>query len=199
MTLPKTEYFVQVQRHKTIRYGSTQYYEDYVTIPAHISKALELEPKQVLKCILNGNGTSFVMVKASEKPALNKMRYEEWLDRIRKHAPPVTGPWKAYAQIRREGGISLAAAPSVWVKLAEKEIGLKRARDPHSHQMMWALDNHEEFSALTEHSQDSHIRSGDPPTATDKQITLLSFDQAATKRIQSEQSSRGNRTAQRRR
>jgi hypothetical protein len=138
MKEPVAEYYVQVQRRKTIKYGPTQHYQDSVTIPAHVSEALKLQPKEILKCILNGNGHSLTYTKVTEKPSSRKMRYEDWRDIVNK-VTPIAGEWKTYEQIRREGNIPIKTAPAYWVKLAEDDIGLIRKRDTRTNRILWAL------------------------------------------------------------
>jgi hypothetical protein len=131
------EYYVQVQRRKTIKYGPTQHYQDSVTIPAHVSEALKLLPKQILKCVLNANGNSLTYTKVTEKPSSRRMRYEDWRERIKAFTPQAN-PGKTYAQIRDQAGIPIKTAPSLWVRLAENDIGLKRSKDRKTHKILWS-------------------------------------------------------------
>jgi bifunctional DNA-binding transcriptional regulator/antitoxin component of YhaV-PrlF toxin-antitoxin module len=132
------EYFVRVQRRKTVKYGPTQHHQDSVTIPAHVSEALKLQPGQIMKCILNCNGNSLTYTKVKEKPSSERIRYEDWRDIVRKVAP-IAEEWKTYEQIRREGNIPIKTAPAYWVKLAESDIGLVRKRDTKTNRILWGL------------------------------------------------------------
>jgi bifunctional DNA-binding transcriptional regulator/antitoxin component of YhaV-PrlF toxin-antitoxin module len=135
----KTEYYMQVQRRKTIKYGTKQHHQDYITIPAELSETLGLQPGQVMKCTLNGNGNSLTYTKTAEKANSKKMGYGEWRDRVKEFTPSTGEPGKTYEQIRREGDIPLRTAPALWVKLAETELGLVRNRDKKSHRVLWSL------------------------------------------------------------
>jgi hypothetical protein len=133
----KSAYYVQVQRHKTVRYGPKQHYQDYVAIPLDISEALELQPRQILKCVLNGS--SFTLARVAEKPVLKKISYEEWRDKVERVTPLSTVAWKSYAQIRIDAKIPIRTAPALWVKMAESDIGLRHVKHPKLHLVMWAL------------------------------------------------------------
>ncbi len=130
----KSEYYVQVQRHKTIKYGEKQHHQDYITIPAQLSETLELQSGQIMKCVLNGNGNSLTYTKVTEKPS--RMRYEEWLEKIKPHIP-TTGPGKTYTQICKEAGLIMRAAPADWVHKAQFEIHLNQTKDKQTHHIFW--------------------------------------------------------------
>jgi len=137
----KTEYYVRVQRRKTIKYGTTQHHQHYLTIPAQLSETLKLQPKQPMKCMLNCNGSSLTYTIVAEIPKQNgnrsKMEYTEWLDLVRKFTPMST--WKACEQILREAAARIPPPP-IWVRLAENDIGLMRKQDPKTHRTLWSLD-----------------------------------------------------------
>jgi bifunctional DNA-binding transcriptional regulator/antitoxin component of YhaV-PrlF toxin-antitoxin module len=138
MRQPKSGFYVQVQRHKTLKYGERQHYQDYITIPADLSETLGLRPGQVMKCVLSGSGNSLTYIEVTEKPSSGRMKYEEWRDIIR-HVAPAAGGWKTYDQISGEGNISMKTAPAYWVKLAENDIGLIRKRDTRTNRIQWDL------------------------------------------------------------
>lgn len=135
----KTEYYVQVQRRKTIKYGENQHHQDYITIPAGLSNTLDLQAGQIMRCALNGNGNSLIYTRIAEKPAKEKMTYEKWRDRVEKFTPTEENG-KTYEQIRTEGNIPIRTAPALWVKLAETELGLLRKRHPKTHRILWSLN-----------------------------------------------------------
>jgi hypothetical protein len=54
-----------------------------------------------------------------------------------KKAMPIAGEWETYEQIRKEGGITLQSAPAIWVRQAEKELGLIRTKDSKTHRILW--------------------------------------------------------------
>jgi bifunctional DNA-binding transcriptional regulator/antitoxin component of YhaV-PrlF toxin-antitoxin module len=128
----KTEYYVLVQRRKSLKYGEKQHYQDYITIPAELSRFLGLQPGQVMKCVVNGRGI-LTYIKAEKKPK-NRMTYDDW---IRELTPWMTENGKTYRQICEEANILLKSAPALWVKQAERDIGLIRKRDSKTHRMLW--------------------------------------------------------------
>jgi len=130
----KSEYYVLVQRRKSLRYGEKQHYQDYVTIPAELSRLLGLLPGQVMRCIANGRGLTYA--KSEGKPR-NGTTYHDWISTIKDLIPPMGQQGKTYSQIRREANIPLKSAPALWVKQAERDIGLIRRRDPKTHRVLW--------------------------------------------------------------
>lgn len=139
MKQPKPDYYVQVQRRKTIKYRATQHYQDYLTIPAKMSQLLGLQPGQAMRCTLNSDRESLSYTKVVEKPLQKKMTYEEWRDRIHKFIPSANEDGKPFEEIRKEAGIPMLTAPALWVRLAEAELGLTRKRDQKTHRIIWSL------------------------------------------------------------
>jgi len=136
----KSEYYVRVQWRKTIKYGPTQHHQYYVTVPTQLSQTLKLQPGQILKCVLNGNGSSLTYELAAEKPDKHedgKMEYKDWLGLVRKFT--TTGTWKACEQILKEADARIPPPP-IWVRLAENDIGLMRKQDTKTHRTLWSLD-----------------------------------------------------------
>jgi len=131
----KSEYYVLVQRRKSLKYGEKQHYQDYITIPAELSRFLELQPGQAMKCSVNGR-VNLTYVKAEKKPK-NRMTYDDWVNAIRELTPLITENGKPYRQICKEANIPLKSAPALWVKQAERDIGLIRKRDSKTHRMLW--------------------------------------------------------------
>jgi hypothetical protein len=137
MKQPKVEYYVQIQRHKTIKYAEKQHHQDYVVIPAQLSETLRLQPGQVMKCVLNGHGDSLTYTTTAEKFNHGKVRYEQWLEKIKPHIP--TGELgKTYHQICIEAGLEMQSAPAEWVHRAKNEIALKNIRDKKTHRILWS-------------------------------------------------------------
>jgi hypothetical protein len=73
------------------------------------------------------------------KPIVERLTCQKWLDAVAK-LTPATWPGKTYTQICKEGGITLQSAPAIWVRQAEKELGLLRRKDPKTHRILWSLD-----------------------------------------------------------
>ena len=160
----KSEYYVLVQRRKSLKYGEKQHYQDYITIPTELSRFLGLQPGQVMKCVANGRGLTYI--KSESKPR-NGMTYHEWVSAIRDLISPVGQNGKTYSQIRKEANIPLKSAPALWVKQAERDIGLTRKRDPKTHQIHWTripvtqnLPRQFRDLTLTELTQNTTIGSG---------------------------------------
>jgi len=131
----KSERYVLVQRRKSVKYGEKKNYQDYVTIPADISRSLGLLPRQVMRCVVNGRGV-LTYVKAELESEI-RMTYGDWINAIRGVIPLVGEQGKTYSHIRREANIRLKSAPALWVKQAERDIGLIRKRDPNTHRLLW--------------------------------------------------------------
>mgnify|MGYP001029500883 CR=1 FL=1 len=131
----KNEHYVQVQRRKSLRYGEKQHYQDYITIPIELSRFLELQPGQVMRCATK-NRAILTYTKAEGKPK-NKMAYQEWIKAIGDRTPSAGEQGKTHSQICKEANLSLRSAPAFWVKQAEHDIGLIRRRDGKTHRMLW--------------------------------------------------------------
>jgi len=157
----KTEYYVRVQRRKTIKYGTTQHHQYYLTVPAQLSETLKLQPKQPMKCMLNCNGSSLTYTIVSEIPKQDgnrsKIEYKDWLGLVRKFT--TTGTWKACEQILKEAGARIPPPP-IWVRLAENDIGLMRKQDSKTHRTLWSLD-----------PQKAKPSSDKPPQSKDAKLT----------------------------
>jgi hypothetical protein len=139
---PKAEYYVQVQRHRTLKYRAKQHHQDYITIPTELSKSLELDAGQIMRCTLNGNGKSITYTKVAGKPIEEKMTYEEWLARIGPHIP--TGPpGKNPFDIYREAGINKESVPAIWLERAKREIVLHSHLSAESHRILWYVTRKE--------------------------------------------------------
>ncbi len=138
MKQPKSEYYVQVQRHKTIRYAAKQHYQDYIVIPTQLSETLRLQPGQVMKCVLNGNGNALTYTITAEKFNHVKLKYDQWLEKIKPHIPTDT-QGKTYHQICIEAGLEMKSAPAEWVHKAKNEIALNNSiRDKKTHLILWS-------------------------------------------------------------
>ncbi|MGA2625745.1 MAG: hypothetical protein ABSF63_01615 [Candidatus Bathyarchaeia archaeon] len=138
MKQPKTDYYVQVQRHKTIKYAERQHYQDYIVIPSQLSETLRLQPGQVMKCVLNGNGNALTYTTTAEKVNHGKMKYEQWLEKIKPYIP-TNALGKTYRQICVEAGIEMKSAPPEWVHKAKNEIALNNSiRDKKTHRILWS-------------------------------------------------------------
>jgi hypothetical protein len=74
-----------------------------------------------------------------QKPVTEKLTYQKWLETVARLTPTTT-PGKSYTQIRKEGGITLKSAPTIWVRQAEKELGLIRTKELKTHRILWLLD-----------------------------------------------------------
>lgn len=113
----KSEYYVLVQRRKSLRYGEKQHYLNYLTIPAELSRFLGLQPGQAMKCIVNSRGI-LTYTKAEKKPK-NRITYDDWVNAIRELTPQITENGKTYQQICKEANIPLKSAPALWVTQAK--------------------------------------------------------------------------------
>lgn len=143
----KEEYYVKVQRRKSLKYSGKQHYQYYITIPIEISRRLEMELGQIMKCSINGRG--ILAYSKAEKKVNNQMDYEQWISIVRKFTPPINELGKTYRQIRREGNIPLKSAPALWVRQAKNDIGLTRKIDSKTHRILWTrsqtYDSHMPF------------------------------------------------------
>lgn len=139
---------MRVQRHKTIKYGTKQHHQDYLTIPSELSKSLGLQPAQIMKCTLNGDHDSFTCSKATDKPTKHKITYQQWWEKLKPFIP-ATGKGKPYEQIRKEAGLRILSAPAIWVKSGEAEFGLLRTKDRKTHKILWSLASEETQSYTT--------------------------------------------------
>jgi len=65
------------------------------------------------------------------------MTYGDWINAIRDFIPLVGEQGKTYSHIRKEADILLKSAPALWVKQAERDIGLIRKQDSKAHRILW--------------------------------------------------------------
>ena len=138
----KEEYYVKVQRRKSLKYGDKQHYQYYITIPIEISSHLELQTGQIMKCSIKGNGK--IIYFKTEKKENNKLNYEQWISIVRKFTPSIHKPGKTYRQICKEGNIPLRSAPALWVKQAQIDIGLTRKMCLKTRRILWTISRPEE-------------------------------------------------------
>ncbi len=131
----KQEYYVKIQCKKTQIYENKQHYQRIITLPAPLCRIYDLERGHFVRLIISGNG-EIALKKVESKPIHNPMKYEEWLAKIKPHIP-TTGPGKTYAQICKEAGVTMKAAPAEWVHKAQIQIGLNKIRNKQTHRIVW--------------------------------------------------------------
>ena len=158
----KSEHYILVQRRKSVKYAEKQHFQNYITIPIEISRLLGLVPGQVMKCEAKGEGI-LTYTKAEKKPR-NKMAYYDWVNAIKELIPWITENGKTYGQICKEANLPLRSAPALWVRQAERDIGLTRKRDPKTRRIVWtkalaALPRKLRDLTLTELAQNTVMRS----------------------------------------
>jgi hypothetical protein len=134
----KAEHYVQLQGRKSLKYGEKQHFQHYLTVPTDFTPPHGFQPGQTFRCTSNGKGV-LVYAPVQQKPITERLTYHKWLDVVSR-LTPASWPGKTYRQICREGGISLRSAPAIWVRQAEKELGLARTKDPKTHRILWSLD-----------------------------------------------------------
>jgi bifunctional DNA-binding transcriptional regulator/antitoxin component of YhaV-PrlF toxin-antitoxin module len=124
-----------VQGKKTSVYDRRQYDQLFTAFPKKLRRLWDIERGQVLEWQLNGNDEMTVK-KVKFKPAHTKMKYEEWLTKIKPHIP-VDGAGKTYDEIRKAASVETKTAPAEWVHKAEVEIHLNRTYDRKLHRILW--------------------------------------------------------------
>jgi hypothetical protein len=133
----KHEHYLKLQGRKTVKYGSKQHHEMTIVVPAEICRLLDLVSGNYMRLALNEKH-ELIYTKANEKPPRNYLTYERWLTAISKLMPR-GGPGKTYAEICREAGIPHRSAPALWVRMAERDIGLVRNRDRVTRRVLWMM------------------------------------------------------------
>jgi hypothetical protein len=132
----KQQYYIKVQCRKTLKYKDSQYYESYMTLPADLCRFWKLENGQIVRLALDGCERA-VLSKAQSKPHIHLITYHDWLSVI---VPILQKNNRlTYGEIRKHTGLVLKSAPAIWVKQAENDIGLVRARDHKTHEIVWSL------------------------------------------------------------
>lgn len=134
----RTEYYVRAQERKTIKYKGKQHLERSMTIPAELSRIWDLKAGQTVRLKWDGNG-NVVLTKVSQRPARARLTYVEWVERLSPFIPEKE-PGKTYQEICKQAGISHGSAPAIWVRQAEKDLGLVRTKDSKTHRTLWSLD-----------------------------------------------------------
>lgn len=131
----KQEFFITFQSKKTGKYGKKQYNQPYLPFPIELSRLWDIEKGQIVRLLIIGNG-EIILKKVESKPLNKQMKYEEWLAKINPHIP-TTGPGKTYAQICKDAGLTMRAAPAEWVHKAQIEIRLNKTLDKQTHRIVW--------------------------------------------------------------